>query len=210
MKKYDIIIVLCPGEPEVLVNGKIQFQNIGDDKDSPLGESLYSGGEVRMKAAVVLENRAKKIIVVGGSAKKVDLMKIYLIQNGVNANKIIRIESDSDTNGNLNAVRKILERYNKVDKLKDKIAILTNKYHLRRTRVMGSDILEPVGISPEYMSAEDYVLDELGSFKRERVARNYQEQLGVEDWNNGIYKDQRKSRGLFVAKLYDRDFLIEL
>ena len=170
----DILVVLCPGDPEVGNDGIIKFKDLSDNKNEYSGKFLYDGGNIRMRAAFSEEIQAEKIIVVGGSKTKVDFMKLYLIQRGVSDNKIIRIESSSDTNGNLHAIRKILERHNKIDKLKDrKIAILTNEYHQPRTQRMGKDILESVKIMPQYINAEDYASDN-SKFEEEMADRIYQ------------------------------------
>ncbi|OGZ62571.1 MAG: hypothetical protein A2639_02965 [Candidatus Staskawiczbacteria bacterium RIFCSPHIGHO2_01_FULL_34_27] len=116
-KTKTILTILCPGDPV----HDYSFE------DQPRNMDKYSGGDVRMRAAVKIWNQYEFIIVVGGSKEKVGGMKIFLIRNNIDPTKIIQLESNPDTNGNLNALYKIFDRYPKLRNCK--IDILSNRYH---------------------------------------------------------------------------------
>ena len=149
MEKFDYVIILCPSELRISVNGKTEyFDELSEDKKRII--PLYLGGQVRMEAAVDIARFVQNFIVVGGSETKVTGMKDYLsrgLQKEIKKNritpKIIRIESEADTTGNLWAIRKWIETYN-IKFSGKRIGILTNFYHLLRAMRLSKDIL------PEY------------------------------------------------------------
>ena len=124
--KYDILVILCPGNP----TEDCQFSEI--EHNTVYDLRVYIGGKVRMQAAVKASKEAEWMILVGGSKKKVTCMKEYILRRLENTEKkrlekhIIRIESDSDTNGNMHAIKKALSE---LDRHEEKLWFLTNGYH---------------------------------------------------------------------------------
>jgi hypothetical protein len=179
-KKDKILVVLCPGD--AIAGYKFE--------DQPQNSKEYLGGDIRMLAAAKIGIQYKLIIVVGGSKEKVCGMKIFLIDNGVNCDKIIRLESNPDTNGNLKAIRKIFDHYKSLEN--EEVTILSNDYHGNRIKRMAADIL--TGIKWEFISAENFLED-----RSEIIHDIYSEQLknrikkeeqGIKDWDKGGYNDQ--------------------
>ena len=181
---YNIVIVLCPSESRTL-NDEYAFYEL--DKDKEEIEKL-----------------------------KVDDMKSYLEQEFTKdikrrrlekAPKVIRIESNSDTNGNLWAIKKLVEES---ALSQPRVAILTNFYHLLRAMRMAKDILPDVSLLP--LAAEAIV--ERGdpaysTYTQEFLLRLTRETNGLRDWENGEYRDQDKKEAKWKAKTYDTDKILK-
>ena len=211
---YNIVIVLCPSESRTL-NDEYAFYELDKDKEE-IEKLIYVGGKIRMQAAVDIASRVRKFIVVGGSKPKVDDMKSYLEQEFTKdikrrrlekAPKVIRIESNSDTNGNLWAIKKLVEES---ALSQPRVAILTNFYHLLRAMRMAKDILPDVSLLP--LAAEAIV--ERGdpaysTYTQEFLLRLTRETNGLRDWENGEYRDQDKKEAKWKAKTYDTDKILK-
>lgn len=210
---YDVVILFCPGIPVLTSSGKIHFQVIEENKSSP-GTTLYLGGPTRMKAAVELcrQKRVKTFFVVGGSFEKVDLMKTYLEHNNILSDDIIRIESNSDTNGNLHAIKKALKNYKKYAKFKEKsIGALSNAYHMKRIMRFAKDILK--GIKLHSISAEDIYLKESNPkrlYEQEFIRREFSEDNGIKEWGQEKYRDQFRPEEEWKARCHDPNLLYKL
>ena len=212
--KYDIVILLCPGTPNIINENEIQFDTLEKNIETSYKE-IYLGGSIRMQAAVDIRKKTIKYIVVGGSKHKVDVMKQYLVKENINNNDIIRIESNPDTNGNLFAVKKILKQYGKLKYIEGKkIGIMTNAYHIPRAMRMVTDIfadVENLHFVPLVAEAiitkhhPDYLL-----YPQEFLARMHKEINGLRDWENGFYKNQYKSESEWKSILHDNDLIEEL
>lgn len=161
------------------------------------------GGDIRMRAASNIANRYPLIIVVGGSKEKVSGMKLFLMRNSVEHHKIIRLESNPETNGNLNAIRKIFDHYKKLKEYS--IDILSNNYHGERIKKMASDIL--AGLGWEFISAENFLKEESEivekMYFKQFKNRKKSEKQGVEDWNNECYENQDIEAWQFKSIIHD-------
>ena len=199
--QYDILIVLCPGNP--LKNcrfSEIEYNAIYDAK-------TYAGGEVRMRAAVKASENADWIIVVGGSERKVSCMKDYILKR-VNAveNKrlkqhIIRVESNPDTNGNIHAIKKALDGIRNWEK---RIVFLTSSFHMPRVKLFTKDILKTSLRQAQFLEAENIVKGPaLANLSKEKSLREKLEKQGLQDWQNGNYVNQHASEEDFDCIVYD-------
>lgn len=197
-KKYKILVVLCPGSP----NGACLFE------DQPKNDNMYLGGNIRMRSAAKIAPDCHLIIVIGGDEKKITGMEKYLIRNGISDNKIVKLESNPDTNGNLNALRKIFEKFPELNKCE--VKILSNKYHCDRVEAMAKTIF-PNEISLEFVSAEDSLKEEAEIIEKiyegQMMARKSSEEQGVKDWEKGTYRDQKIDSWQFKSMIRDLDKL---
>ena len=195
-------MVLCPGRPK-RDNKKVVYDQIKD--------GLYLGGQTRMKAAVIFSKHANTVIVVGGSPRKANYMKQYLVSNGVPSSKIIRVESDSDTTGNMFALKKISEDY----KITGNIGILTNFYHMNRSIRFAQDIFvrkdSNKTIYPVVAETVTELVDCL-KYKDEYIKRVAQEIQGLKDWENEVYGIDRygchamsRDEGQWTAEINSED-----
>ncbi len=210
--KYDILIVLCPGEPTDSCQFlEIEYNKIYDSK-------VYIGGEVRMKSAVKLSKNTNWIILVGGSEKKVSCMKKYIlervdfIEKKRLKNRIIRIESDPDTNGNMHAIRKAL---GESKKYKDKLWFLTNSYHVKRTKLFAKEILDFDFDENRFLEAEDLVNENkenlhYSCLTSKKSLRKKLEERGCLDWRDRIYRNQHNEPENFKCVLHDASSYKEL
>lgn len=197
-RKYEIVIILCPSESKTL-NNEYSYSELDEDKNEKQ-QMIYLGGRIRMQAAVDIWQNVSTFIVVGGNKNKVDDMKNYLIQEIEKEKKrgisdqipnIIRVESESDTNGNLKAIRKILKDNEKFKK--KKVWILTNFYHLLRALRFASDIFPEKNFTP--LAAEAVIQKHHPIFSlyvQEFLLRVASEINGLRDWENNRYKNQDK------------------
>ena len=201
-RKYDILIVLCPGNP----TEKCQFPEI--EHDVIHDSRVYIGGEVRMQAAVKASKETEWIILVGGSQEKVTCMKEYILMRLENIEKkrlekrIIRIESSPDTNGNMHAVKMALSKLNRY---KERLWFLTNSYHIIRTRLFADEIFDFKFNKGQFLKAEK--LDEKSlnrcCLTSEKKLRKKLEKQGCLNWRNRIYRDQHKNSEKFNCVIHD-------
>ena len=213
MEKFDYVIILCPSELRISTNSKNEyFDELSEDKKRL--NSLYLGGQVRMEAAVDIVQFVQNFIVVGGSEIKVTGMRDYLLrelQKETKENeitpKIIRIESEPDTNGNLWAIKRWIKNY-KIKFLGKRIGILTNFYHLPRTIRLSKDIL------PEYyfipLVAESLITRHQSTYSfypKEFLLRICSEVDGLRDWENEKYRNQHKDESEWKSIFHDTDLL---
>ena len=155
-----------------------------------------------MQAAVDIQGKVEKFIVVGGGAeekyecsdfKKVNDMKQFLCcENGIELERVIRIVSEADTTGNLYAIKKlnILQSFEGKD-----VVILTNFYHLPRAMLMASRIFEGMDINFIPISAEAVVgkcHPSYSFYPKEFLFRIYKEINGLRDWENETYGGKEK------------------
>jgi hypothetical protein len=197
MKKFDYLVVLCASS---LNNG--QF----DDLDK---NGTYLGGNVRMKAALELKDRTDKFVVVGGGMEKdgdekwrktKDMFR-YLVDNGVNPKRIIRISSMPDTLGNLRAVYICLRgKFNL-----RKVGILTNYYHLPRAMTFAADIFAYEKYSFIPISAESVAGGFPFKYWPQLNSRIGGEINGLSDWEKGKYEDQGLPIREWKGEIYKGD-----
>jgi len=195
-KKYKLAIVLCAS----VLNDQGSFSELGKEKQT--GDPIYIGGQIRMQAAVDIQRKVEKFIVVGGGAKeryecsdfkKVNDMKQFLCcENNIELERVIRIASEADTTGNLHAIKKL----NILQNLKDKdVAIITNFYHLPRAMLMASRIFKGMDINFIPISAEAVIEKchpSYNFYPKEFLFRIYKEISGLRDWENEIYGGKKK------------------
>ena len=181
-RPYSTVTVFCPSDP-IIVDGRYSYFDIGNDSK---GEgNIYVGGEVRMQAAARLCSQTKVVIVVGGSKPKVDGMRDYLLQEmqetGLNEQpKIIRVESDPDTLGNLRAIKKA--------NFGGRAGLLTNSYHLVRIMRMVENVLP--GRRFHSIVAESFMGWNALQHPDEFTLRLRREVEGLLDWETGVYLNQ--------------------
>lgn len=185
---YDIVILLCAS----FLNEKGAFDELSPD-------SSYLGGPVRMRAAVDIKSKVRKFIVVGGGIeknndkekwRKVNDMYNYLIDNGIDSDKIIRIVSEADTHGNFRAIYVCAKEI-----LKNKrVGILTNFYHLPRALRFAKDTFVDIkDISFIPISAESVVKNIKPTYLNywpEFLVRIFNEIKGLNDWERREYRGQ--------------------
>ncbi len=196
-KKYNIVIVLCPSEARIIKN-KFFYHELVEDKQEK-GQMIYLGGRVRMQAAVDIAPCTNTIIVVGGSQKKVNDMKGYLLQEFkkeklINPPEIIRIESEPDTNGNLWAIKNCFQSAGKINLLEKNVGILTNAYHLLRAMRFASDIFNNINFIP--VAAESVLRKNYPEYQlhpKSFLLRTFKEIGGLKDWEEERYRDQKKT-----------------
>jgi len=202
--KYDIVIILCASA----LNKDGGFDEFALD-------GSYLGGQTRMDAAVDFAPRVKNYIVVGGSKKKINDMKVYLEQKFKkfrieHAPKIIRIKSDPDTNGNLWAVKLALRDVKKIDKLSNNdVGIMTNFYHLPRAMRFAADIFNNINVNFTPIASEAVIVRHLSTYllhQKALLLRTTNDINGLRDWENGEYENQDKKTG-WCYKCLDKDIL---
>ncbi|MCK4524820.1 MAG: YdcF family protein [Candidatus Andersenbacteria bacterium] len=201
-RKYDILIVLCPGNP----TEKCQFPEI--EHDAIYDSRVYIGGEVRMQAAVKASKEAEWIILVGGSQKKVTCMKEYILMRLENIEKkrlkkrIIRIESSPDTNGNMHAVKMALSKLNRYT---ERLWFLTNSYHIARTKLFAGEIFNFKFDKDRFLEAEKLDKKSLNCccLTLEKNLREELEKQGCLNWGDRIYRDQHKNTEKFNCVIHD-------
>jgi len=214
---YDIVILLCAS----ILNKNKHFDELSSD-------SSYLGGPIRMRAAVDIKSRVGKFIVVGGGIKKdndqekwrkVNDMRRYLINQGVNSNKIIRIVSEPDTHGNFRAIFTCLKKQNFKFLKRKKLGVLTNFYHLPRALRFAKDIFEKDekenkidGISFIPICAESVAKKIIPTYLKydlEFLVRVSNEIRGLRDWEKDKYRDQNKPFKKWRGECYkdDKEFL---
>lgn len=133
---------------------------------------------------------------------------VYLEQNNVRSDDIIRIESDPDTNGNLHAVKKVLTNYKKYDicirkSRQKRVGALSNEYHRERIERFAKDILKDIEL--KFISAEDVFSTEHPNklFPQEFKRRKFKENNGIQDWDNKQYRDQFRAEAEWKARCHD-------
>lgn len=199
--KYDVVIVLCPSEPVVSVDGKYSYTDV--DKDKQNGDTIYLGGDVRMKAAVKLSQSAGVIILVGGSKAKVDGMMLYLKQElgEEPMPAMIRLESDPDTLGNFRAIKG-----QGIDFEGKSVAVLTNDYHLPRAMAVAQYVYPGSKFTP--VAAESLLSSEEASATRPGYTlRKDREEAGLKMWVEKRYRDQQRPQEEWKSICYDQDQL---
>ncbi len=212
MKNYKIVIVLCASELKIAKNGSTYFEELNENEKKNSLE--YLGGQIRMDAAVDLAERVEVFIVVGGSQKKVDDMKKYIQENlrkkGANVPPIIRIESDPDTNGNLQAIKKVLKDHS-LNFKNSEVAILTNFYHIPRSLRFAADIFPEYNFIP--LAAESLIIQHQPTYtlySKEFLLRISDDIDGLRDWEADRYKEQNKLDKDVKAICYDLELLKKL
>jgi hypothetical protein len=220
LHKYDIVIILCAGDPDKGTFFKEFDHNL-----------KYLGGDTRKRAAIKIarEWKAEKIIVVGGGIEKdkgedqenkVNGMKKFLTDADVDQKRIIRIISEADTLDNFRGIFKAfaesIEDQNKeIEKKKGKIAsklskkeigILTNFYHLPRALIFAKHTFGRVAFRA--ISAESIVQNGSISYLHypaRFLATIHSEINGLQDWEKGEYKNQWKEPKDWKGKCHDDD-----
>ena len=115
----DLLVILCAGN----------FTNYKKYTDF-LDSGVYIGAKTRMESGIPLVSKAKKVLLIGGSKRKVLAMKRYYQENlKPTPDNLVCIVSGPSTYGNIYALNKYIETY--VKKLSH-IGILTSCFHFTR------------------------------------------------------------------------------
>ena len=196
VKKYSVVAVLSPEIDRK--NEKFIFPNFFQNK--------YFGSKIRMDAAVKLykEGRTEKLIITGGPSKKFpkiqkpEVMKEYLITQGVPSTEIIVVHSEANTKSNFKSIVKHLRKSAYLKKKKQTLGFLTNFYHIARaTKFMFEAIktldqkdkvsfyMEPIAAESLFPTRE-YLENMLQTKFIERIEMEIQ---GLRDIENKKYKD---------------------
>jgi len=169
------------------------------------------GGKMRLDAAIKMfkDKTTDNIIVVGGKVygsqdEKTDIMANYLIENNIPKDKVIKIPSATNTQGNAAAVKSYLDKKNKLllnknkllfnNKLGDKkIGLLTSFYHLPRAmKIFAREGLsfEPIVAESILIDHPDYGLDKINQFyiNTKMLERLNQELQGIASLEKGTYR----------------------
>lgn len=190
MKKYDYLIVLAS---EIVKKGnEFEMPEFYDGKSQ--------GCQWRLDAAIIMfqEGRIDTIIVVGGKVRdeclkangeKTDVMANYLIKNDIPKEKIIKISSATNTQGNARAIKKYVEK----NHLNGKIGLLTSFYHLPRAMkffIREGLCFEPVICESILLDHPDYGLNKIHQFyiNTKMLERFNAEIQGLADLEKGKYK----------------------
>lgn len=191
--EYDMVIVLCPAERNKLDRKFPEYDENGK----------YLGGQTRMDAVVGIykRNPYSKFIVVGGLDKmtqrleeslKTKDMKEYL-EEKCDTVDVERINSLPCTKHNFIAIfiRWAEQNINLENK---RIGVLTNYFHLPRSLKFLSDALMEykIGGNPIFIpiAAESIVCQPEIYIKRQEYFLTLKSEVGgMEDMENGIYKD---------------------
>lgn len=164
MKKYDYLIVLA--SEIVKKDSGFEMPEFYDGK--------AQGCQWRLDAAAKMfkDGRIGKMIVVGGkvhdeclkaNGEKTDVMADYLIKNDIPKEKIIKIPSATNTQGNARAVKKYVEK----NHLNGKIGLLTSFYHLPRAMkffIREGLCFEPVICESILLDHHNYGLNKIHQF----------------------------------------------
>lgn len=159
----------------IIIEGKkLQYENV--DYVIVLGARLY--GNIpspslleRLKVAkdYLIENKDVKVVVTGGQGANEDIaeahaMKKYLIDNGIDNDRILVEDKSTSTFENL---KMSLDRIKKIDDRENiNVLIATNKYHIFRSKFLAKRL----GMIPFGLPAETPPTTILSSYIREYFA----------------------------------------
>jgi len=192
-EKFDYLIVPCPGDP-TFHEDKIIFSDLEDDKINP-GTKLYLGAEDRMRAAVINAQKAKTVVLIGGSESKVTSMYIYFMKEmeclkNQNRPELICLVSRPDSTGNLSAFKKYLN-----EKSPDNVAIISNEYHLPRLKLVWKTLFpekELIELEAEKTLEDKGIRPKNKLYETALRLRNDREKEGQDKWKNTCYPNQDK------------------
>jgi hypothetical protein len=210
-RQYDIVVLFSA----LVRNSDGSF----DEVEEKNGKSLFLGGQSGMDAAVDLASKVGVYIVVGGSKQKVDGMKNYLEEsfekNSINPKpKIIRMQSDQNTAGNLWALKGAFKEAGKLDVLEKKcVGFMTSAWHLLRVMRFAADIFGDVETHFIPIVAEAALVQyppTFATYSSEFLSRFSEEVKGLKDWEEGKYRDQRKTEKEWPFVCYDKEILASL
>ena len=187
LKKLAAIIFIVFLISFILIETLI-FTAANDQLDQPCDYLIILGGGVKgTEATLALEERLKrsiqyinkqpqikKIIVTGGQGvqaelPEADVMKDFLVEHDVNADKIIREDKASSTNENFKFSKEILTELEVTSQ--DQITIVTSEFHLWRAKFLAARN----GISVKGISAETpyYILPNLALREYFAIIKSY-------------------------------------
>lgn len=158
---------------------------------------LAHGGKMRLEAAIKMfkDKTTDNIIVVGGKVngsqdEKTDIMADYLIEKNIPKDKVIKLPSATNTQGNAAAVKK----YMIDNRIKDqKIGLLTSFYHLPRAMKFFAReglCFEPIVAEAILIDHPAYGLQKIHQFyiNTKMLERLNQELLGIASLEKRTYK----------------------
>lgn len=205
-RKYSIVVLFNASER----NEKGEFEEIIYKKN----RAIYLGGQTRMNAAREIAQQVGTYILVGGSEKKVNDMKSFLEESfrkgGLSRYpRLVQVQSEETSLGNLWAVKKIFNKIKGKDFLKNRtIYLMTNEYHIPRVSRLASDVFIDVGIHFIPIVAEEVLLNHVSHnavYKNALNERLIDESKGIEDWESGVYINQFNKEEFWPSVCYDED-----
>lgn len=207
---YDLVVLLC-------ASALNESGRLFDELTVINGRSTYLGGQVRMEAAADFAPNVDAYIVVGGDHKdgkhkKINDMKSFLEKRFdelqlARRPKIIRLYSNTDTAGNLWALKRALRKAEKLDWLGNKrVAIMTSFYHLLRAMRFAADIFRDIDVRFVPISSEAAMYRHEATYAHHSdptLARIMLELNGLRNWEQKKYTDKKGRR---VQKLEESDW----
>ena len=113
-------------------------------KDGTAEKPLLDRLDVALKAAQA--NPTARVMVTGGQPQagvtEGDVMMKWLVEHGVNRDRILIEDKSKDTVGNVFNVANLLKRHTA-----DSVILVTSSSHMRRARTLLEDALKQYGIS---------------------------------------------------------------
>jgi hypothetical protein len=205
-RKYSVVVLFNASER----NEKGEFEEIIYKKN----RAIYLGGQTRMNAAREIAPEVDTYILVGGSKKKVNDMKSFLEESfrkgGLSRYpRLVRVQSEETSLGNLWAVKKIFNKIKGKDFLKNRtIYLMTNEYHIPRVSRLTADIFAGLHITFIPIVAEEILFNhesDSAAYKSALNERLIDESKGIEDWESGVYINQFNKEEFWPSVCYDED-----
>jgi uncharacterized SAM-binding protein YcdF (DUF218 family) len=149
LKRLLVILLICFISIEIVIVAFPKHNDKKDDYAIVLGAGLANGEtpslilEDRLNAAIKYskENPDSYLVLSGGQGEDEKLpeslaMKKYLIDNGINENKILIEDKSRDTNENFKYSKKVIEN-NSRKNIKDvSVKIITTDFHALRSSIL--------------------------------------------------------------------------
>lgn len=143
--RAEQIIADKPNADVPVLTGKVMIVALGYAlaKDGTMEKPLTDRLDVTLKAAQA--NPAARVMVTGGQPQagvtEGDLMTRWLVEKGVDRDRILIEDKSKDTVGNVLNVANLLKRHTA-----DSVILVTSSSHMRRARTLLEDALKQYGI----------------------------------------------------------------
>ena len=144
--RAEEIMAEKPNTEVPALSGKVMIVTLGYalQKDGTADKPLLDRLDVALKAARA--NPAARVMVTGGQPQagvtEGDVMMKWLVENGVDRDRILIEDKSKDTVGNVLNVANLLKRHSA-----DSVILVTSSSHMRRARTLLEDALKQYDIS---------------------------------------------------------------